>query len=597
MTKLRISSDLSLPADETVTQTFGILAKRGAGKTYAAAVMVEELLKAGHQVVVVDPLGVWWGLRASAGGKGEGFPIVVLGGDHADVPLEEGGGEVVADLAVDGVSLILDLSHMRKNQARRFMLAFAERLYHRKSRSAAPLHLVLDEADLFVPQGGKGGPKGDLAQLVGAMEDLVRRGRAKGIGVTLITQRSAVIAKDVLTQIDTLVVLRTTGPQDRKAIEAWVNVHGDDEGWRKMIGSLHELPIGTAWVWSPGWLGVLKRARIRERETFDSSATPKAGTRARQPKHLADVDLEALKDRMASTIERAKAEDPKELRKQLAEAQRQLRARPQETRAERVEKVVEIPVFKDGQLKQLGEAIDKLGVFGEELRVAVQEATMVWQDVGAATQLLSSALDAARKPHRATPEARTRPSAPQRPAQRQERASPRPAAVPSDSSEVQLRAGERRMLQALARHYPMKVTKAQLGTLSAFAPRGGTFRTYFNTLKRHGLISEQGNEIEISQAGLDYLGADVPPAPTTTEEMLDMWRGALRAGERQMLDVLVDHYPNGLSREDLGALSGFEPSGGTFRTYLNTLRRNGLAEVDGDEIRASETLFLSGVPA
>jgi hypothetical protein len=50
----------------------------------------------------------------------------------------------------------------------------------------------------------------------------------------------------------------------------------------------------------------------------------------------------------------------------------------------------------------------------------------------------------------------------------------------------QLRAGERRMLQALARHYPMKVTRAQLGTLAQFAPSGGAFSAYFGNLKRHG---------------------------------------------------------------------------------------------------------------
>jgi uncharacterized protein len=53
-----ISKDLSLPV-EALTQTFAILAKRGAGKTYTAAVMVEEMLKAGLQLVVVDPVGVW----------------------------------------------------------------------------------------------------------------------------------------------------------------------------------------------------------------------------------------------------------------------------------------------------------------------------------------------------------------------------------------------------------------------------------------------------------------------------------------------------------------------------------------------------------
>ena len=84
---LRISRDFGFPT-EAVTETFAILAKRGAGKTYTAAVLVEELLKAGLHVVVVDPVGVWWGLRASADGAHEGLPIVVLGGEHGDVPLD-----------------------------------------------------------------------------------------------------------------------------------------------------------------------------------------------------------------------------------------------------------------------------------------------------------------------------------------------------------------------------------------------------------------------------------------------------------------------------------------------------------------------------
>jgi DNA helicase HerA-like ATPase len=44
-----------------------IVGTSGAGKTYAAKVWLERLLKAGARVCVVDPLGVWWGLRASAG--------------------------------------------------------------------------------------------------------------------------------------------------------------------------------------------------------------------------------------------------------------------------------------------------------------------------------------------------------------------------------------------------------------------------------------------------------------------------------------------------------------------------------------------------
>lgn len=46
---LRLAPTLALPA-EAVTQTFAILAKRGVGKSYLAAVMTEEMLKASLHV-------------------------------------------------------------------------------------------------------------------------------------------------------------------------------------------------------------------------------------------------------------------------------------------------------------------------------------------------------------------------------------------------------------------------------------------------------------------------------------------------------------------------------------------------------------------
>jgi uncharacterized protein len=168
-------------------------------------VLVEELLKHGVQVVVADPVGVTWGLRASADGTRPGLPIVVLGGDHGDLPLDVASGQLIADLVVDErLSVVLDLSLLRKGQQVQFMTDFAEQLYH---RNRAPLHLVLDEADAFGPQR----PMKGQERMLGAMEDLVRRGRARGLGVSLVTQRAAVLNKDLLTQVEVLVALRTIG--------------------------------------------------------------------------------------------------------------------------------------------------------------------------------------------------------------------------------------------------------------------------------------------------------------------------------------------------------------------------------------------------
>src|ERR1700736_6713876 len=101
--KLHIADNLALPVD-AVTQTFAILAKRGVGKTYAASVMAEEMLKAGQTIAAIDPTGGWWGLRSE-------FKVVILGGEHADVPLEEHAGEVVARALVENrFPAVVDLS-------------------------------------------------------------------------------------------------------------------------------------------------------------------------------------------------------------------------------------------------------------------------------------------------------------------------------------------------------------------------------------------------------------------------------------------------------------------------------------------------------
>src|SRR4051812_14105023 len=98
--KLNISAELALPLD-VVTSTVVVYGGKGMGKTNLGSVLVEELAKAGLRWSVLDPLGVWWGLRHAKDGKGPGIECLVLGGVHGDIPIEPTGGAVVADLVVD----------------------------------------------------------------------------------------------------------------------------------------------------------------------------------------------------------------------------------------------------------------------------------------------------------------------------------------------------------------------------------------------------------------------------------------------------------------------------------------------------------------
>jgi hypothetical protein len=404
------------------------------------------------------------------------------------------------------------------------------------------------------------------------MEDLVRRGRARGIGITLISQRSAVLNKDVLTQAEVLVSLRVTSPQDRKAVDEWVKLHANDDEQRDtFLSSLTSLPVGEAWFWSPGWLDVFLRVKVRKRQTFDSSATPKVGERRIEPKAFAEIDLAELAGHIADTIEKAKAEDPKELRRQIADLQKQLRDhRCPEASVERVE----VPLISDQDRQVLRTYIESL----DDIARATVTASSNLLELVQARDSVGVGWD------KGETERAKREDPPQvirRQAQ----------AAASGVGDVQLKAGARRIVEALARHYPMRFTKAQIGTMTGFKITGGTFSTYWGQIKRAGLIDESDGLIGASQAGIDFAGV-TPEAPTSTAEILDMWRSKLKRGAREILDVLVDSYPNPLSKESVAVEVGMEPTGGTFGTYIGTLRRNGLIESEDGKLRASDSLFI-----
>ena len=97
----------------------------------------------GRCVCVIDPTGVWWGLRSH-------FPVVIFGGEHADVDITaEVAGPLAELIGACTLPAVIDLSEMLIGEGHRFMETFAAELF-RSNRT--PLHLVIDEADEFAPQ-------------------------------------------------------------------------------------------------------------------------------------------------------------------------------------------------------------------------------------------------------------------------------------------------------------------------------------------------------------------------------------------------------------------------------------------------------------
>lgn len=553
---LTISPDLQLD-DQIVTETIAMLAKRGGGKSNAAVLLAEQMTDAGYQWVAIDPKGDWWGIRSAADGKHPGLPIPVFGGLHGDIPLQPAAGALMAQLVIDrGITCVLDVSEFSKTEQIRFVTDFAETLFKLIRKNPRAMHVFLEEAEEFLPQR----VDARSARMVGAYSKISKQGRAFGLGVTLITQRSASLNKDALSQTDTLVVFRTPSPHDRKAIAGWLE-HHEEAG--DVAASLSELGPGESWIISPGFLGRIVRVQWNRRRTFDSGATPVAGAGRRStPVSLADIDLNEVAALMADTIERAKADDPAALRARIRQLEGELAERPA---AEPIVEVREVPVIDPELVARLETA----------LAITTTNAAELLDVAQVVRELLTATATEARHRLDVTVTSPTRAPQPS--------ARPKAATVPAAT---ELGKAERAVLTVLVQH-PEGRTKTQIALLSGYSIKSSAIGNALGRLRSLGYATKGGTITQATPEGVAALG-DVEPLPTGAA-LLEHWRSQLGKAEKACLDVFVDAWPEHLDKATVADRTGYSASSSAIGNALGRLRS--LELVDG--WKASDDLMAS----
>ncbi len=552
-----------------MTMTSVILAKKGAGKTNTAVVIAEEVRKVGGQVGVVDPVGSWWGIKSSADGESVGLEFVVFGGDHADLPLEPDAGEVVARSAVEGrFSFVLDLSHFRKGELIRFMTDFLTTLYRLNRES---MLLIVDEADTVAPQK----PYGDEAKVLGAMQDVVRRGRARGLGVVMITQRPQVLNKDVLTQADILWALRMNHPKDLKAIKEWVDVHADPRVAKEMLASLPDLPTGTAWLWAPD-MNILAKVPVRRRETFDSSRTPQPGEILTAPKVLAQVDLEKLGKEISATVQKVRENSPAALKQRIAELEAALRsAKPS--------------AGQEAEMSYLEVANRRLGSQVSDLLLQRDRALDYAESL---VQLLteSTPSESADLEEEASPKQVTEP----KPVQA---ARAMPAVAEKVTAPPGLTGPQLKVLQSVAALHAVGIQSPERKHVALFSgysnPRSGGFTEPTGQLVGMGYLQSASGTLALTPAGRKVAP---PAAAATTADLHTKLQSLLSGPEWKILDYLIRLYPRSITRAGLAEKMGYSnPRSGGFTEPMGKLVSMGLASTPAPgTVVGTEMLFVNG---
>ncbi len=544
--------NIALP-DDAITQTFGFIGRKGSGKTYGSMKMAESFLIAKQQVIVLDPVGNWYGLRLDkTGKKASNFDIPVLGGNHGDIPLEHTSGKLVADFVLNtGSSAVIDVSMFRKNQRKVFVTDFAEELFFRQKSRRIPLHLFIEESQVFIPQRCAKGEE----RMLGALEDIVRLGRNYGIGVSLISQRPQSVNKEVLNQVEPLIVFQLVGAHERKAIQDWVSYAGANV--KEQLNELAELKNGDCFFWSPAWVNNFKKTRFNKKITFDGSATPTS--EVRQSVELKPVDLQKLEGAMQEVIDKAKDNDPEALKRKIKSLERELNKANKKANG-----YSEAEVQK--KVKEALEGLSSRDSSTESLIKALNKIQVTAKNAVALLDTPSQTINKIESPSVFT----------------------RATAVTGGP--------QKRILDAIAWWESTGIeppySKVQVAFIASYKPGSGSFNNAVSSLRTAGKIEyPKPSTVALTALGRDE--AEMPDSEVTTEALHLKIMMRLSGPQQRVLKPILDAYPEKIDKDDVAIASNYSFGSGSFNNAVSSLKTLGLIEYPQSGcVKALSILFL-----
>jgi uncharacterized protein len=552
---------VSLPLETYAISGTALLGTKGAGKTYAAKGIAEQLLDRGVPIVVFDPIGRWRFMKIAGDDakKSRGYKIVVAGGEQPDLPLTPASAPEIVRAAIrENIPLVIDLYDRRLSKAdwRRIVQScFRTLLYENKGVR----HVFLEETAEFAPQKVLDG------ETYAEVEKLVRMGGNASVGITLINQRAQEVNKAVLDLCDNLVLMRQRGSHAIDALEKWIDKLDPDQA-QAIARAMPHMKAGEAWVFT-GAADTATHVHTAPIHSFHPDRSRPQLTAAAEAARRADPAefVARLSGELEQLIEEQKANDPAVLKRKIAELERQAK-----TAAAGDADAAYKSGYDTGRQHGFGEGQQSAFRQFQALRQAAVEAIQAERDLvldalrrlGAAGSTLPEWQSTRPKEGSATDRGSARTPVVQRAQQPNPtaRAVRPPPIARRSNGDRQLGLVEQRVLDALAELEAMGASRPErelLAFMSGYSHVNSKgFATAVPDLKAAGLIDYQGGgRIALTAEGRAHAAA--PSAPRTPEELQERVIGMLGGASGRVLKPLIDAYPKALAREELAQAAGY----------------------------------------
>jgi hypothetical protein len=545
--------------DAVLEQHLAILGKTGRGKTNTAKVCVEQVYEQDSRVCILDTIkSDWWGLTSSADGRRAGLPFHILGGPHAHFPLSSNSGKAIAELVARGdlKHTIIDMAEFEPGGQMRFFVDFAPKLLQRMK---GVLYLVLEEAHLLAPKERAG--MGHENMSVHWAKMLATAGRTKGIRLLVLSQRTQAVHNAVLGSCDSMIVHGMTAPADMEPVIKWLKANSKDKELNaKIEDSLSGLKRGTGWLCS----SEAKLFELREfpkARTYDNTATPTDDEELQEVK-TAPIDVEQLRAILGKAAAEAEAEDPKMLRKRIADLEQQLHVSggavpKQEVARLRAEAFDEArKQFEQTRTADIKRACDVLRATADEIH-------------GRAAQLEREApilpvphvcIGEKYCPSPMKPEAITT----LRNKALYESVPIANGSAPSNGHATEEPPSVRKILDVIHRSYPVSLS------FDAAARRAG-ISSASSAYRKYRVLVHGSREIEHVDGKYRSRPEFAGSAPMTSESSLALWIQKLPPSYGKMLEAIHQHGP--VDKERIADLAGVSATSSGLGTGLRELQR------------------------
>lgn len=230
-----LGKTLHLPAygeDSVISSVFFVTGKRGSGKSWTTAVMMEEFNRLGLQFVCFDALDAHGNLPDLEGVEGLQPAI----GQSVDMKA------LVKRLGETNKSLVIKLAGLPLQMQQELIADYCEALL--EAHLGKGIHTVIEECQDFIPQMGRPISFDPIVRLC-------KLGRALGYGATLVSQRPAGVNKEALSQASIYLVHNVINNRDLKALDEQLSFGTDKKVVKRLLNGIAAARKGECVAYAP----------------------------------------------------------------------------------------------------------------------------------------------------------------------------------------------------------------------------------------------------------------------------------------------------------------------------------------------------------